>query len=198
MTWAREEGATIVFDAAYEAFVRDESLPRSIYEVSGAEECAIEMRSFSKRAGFTGVRCAYTVVPRALRGRTSSGERVPLQPLWARRHATKFNGVSYVVQRAAAAVYSEAGRRETARQIDFYMDNAERLRSGLEGAGFKVHGGKKCPLHLARDPRRELELGIFWRAPRESPDRRNSGLWFWPRRRRLFSPLRLQLARERR
>ena len=105
----------LIFDAAYDAFIQDPALPRSIYEIAGARECAIEMRSFSKRAGFTGVRCAYTVIPKELTGTTASGERVPLHGLWSRRHATKFNGVPYVIQRAAAAVYTPEGRKQTAR-----------------------------------------------------------------------------------
>ena len=109
VAWARANDAVLLFDAAYDAFIQDPALPRSIYEIPGARECAIEMRSFSKRAGFTGVRCAYTVVPKDLTGATAAGERVPLHRLWARRQATKFNGVPYVIQRAAAAVFGAAG-----------------------------------------------------------------------------------------
>ena len=143
--WARRTGAVIVFDAAYEAFIRDPALPHSIYEIEGARSCAIEMRSFSKRAGFTGVRCAFTVVPKELEGVTSSGERVPLHALWSRRQTTKFNGASYVVQKGAAAVYSQEGLAETAAQIDSYMENARLLREGLTKAGFEVHGGQNAP-----------------------------------------------------
>jgi LL-diaminopimelate aminotransferase len=145
VAWARERGAIIVFDAAYESFIRDPALPRSIYEVEGARECAIEMRSYSKRAGFTGVRCAFMVVPKALRGRTADGQEVPLHRLWSRRHSTKFNGASYVVQRAAAAVYSPEGMAQTLAQVDFYMENARLLREGLERVGFTVHGGQHAP-----------------------------------------------------
>jgi LL-diaminopimelate aminotransferase len=133
--WARSAGALIVFDAAYEAYVRDPALPRSIFEIPGARECALEMRSFSKRAGFTGVRCAFTVIPREL----------PLHAMWLRRQTTKFNGASYIVQRGAAAVYSPEGLRQTAAQVDFYMDNARLLREGLGRAGFTVHGGQHAP-----------------------------------------------------
>ncbi len=150
--WARRADAVIVFDAAYDAFIRDPSLPRSIYEIDGARSCAIEMRSFSKRAGFTGVRCAYTVVPRDLTGSTSTGERVPLRELWARRHATKFNGVPYVVQRAAEAVFDPEGRKQTAAQVDYYMENARILREGLAGAGFTLFGGEHAPYIWMRTP----------------------------------------------
>ncbi len=150
--WARERGAVLVFDAAYDAFLQDPTLPRSIYEIPGARECAIEMRSFSKRAGFTGLRCAYTVVPKALLGSTRAGERVPLHGLWARRQSTKFNGVPYLVQRAAAAVYSEEGRKETGEQVARYMANAAALREGLAAAGLRVFGGEHAPYIWLRTP----------------------------------------------
>ena len=153
VAWARAHDAVIVFDAAYEAYITDPALPRSIYELEGAKECAIEMRSFSKRAGFTGVRCAYTVVPKALTGSTETAERVPLNALWSRRQSTKFNGVSYPVQRAAAAVYSPAGLAQTAAQIAFYMENARRLREGLGRAGFTLFGGIHAPYIWMRTPR---------------------------------------------
>jgi LL-diaminopimelate aminotransferase len=143
--WARAHDAVLVFDAAYDAFIQDPGLPRSIYEIPGARSCAIEMRSFSKRAGFTGVRCAYTVVPAELEGSAPGGERVAFRDLWARRHATKFNSVPFVIQRAAAAVFTSEGRKQTAEQIAYYMENARRLREGLGGAGFEVFGGEHAP-----------------------------------------------------
>jgi LL-diaminopimelate aminotransferase len=152
VAWARERGAVIVFDAAYDAFLQDPALPRSIYEIPGARECAIEMRSFSKRAGFTGLRCAYTVVPKALHGSTRAGERVPLHALWARRQSTKFNGVPYLVQRAAAAVFGEEGRKQTAEQVAHYMANARALREGLAAAGLRVFGGEHAPYIWLRTP----------------------------------------------
>ena len=145
VAWARSHDAVLIFDAAYDAFIQDPALPRSIYEIAGARECAIEMRSFSKRAGFTGVRCAYTVVPEALMGSTASGERVSLNALWARRHATKFNGVPYVVQRAAAAAFSPEGRKQCGEQIAHYMANARHIREGLGAAGFTCFGGEHAP-----------------------------------------------------
>jgi len=151
VAWARETGAVILFDAAYDAFIQDETLPRSIYEIEGADECAIEMRSFSKRAGFTGVRCAYTVVPKELTGSTASGERVSLNGLWARRHATKFNSVPYVIQCGAAAVFSPEGKKQTGEQVAYYMANAKALRDGL-GASFTLFGGEHAPYIWMRTP----------------------------------------------
>ncbi len=152
VAWARRHDAVLIFDAAYDAFIRDPALPHSIYEIEGAAECAIEMRSFSKRAGFTGLRCAYTVVPKALTGTTASGERVAFHELWARRQATKFNGVPYLVQRAAAAVFSPEGRKQTGEQVAYYMGNAERLREGLADAGLTVFGGEHAPYIWMRTP----------------------------------------------
>jgi len=145
VAWARANDAVIVFDAAYEAFIRDDSLPRSIYEIEGARSCAIEMRSFSKRAGFTGVRCAYTVIPEELRAKNAAGESIALNKLWSRRQSTKFNGASYVVQKGAAAVYSPEGLAQTQAQVAFYMENADLLRAGLAEAGFTVFGGEHAP-----------------------------------------------------
>ena len=142
----------LIFDAAYDAFITDPELPRSIYEIEGSRECAIEMRSFSKRAGFTGVRCAYTVVPHELTGSTASGERVLLNPLWARRQSTKFNCVPYVVQRAAAAVFSPEGSKQTGEQVAYYMENARRIREGLAACGFTAFGGIHAPYIWMRTP----------------------------------------------
>lgn len=145
VAWAKDCDAVILFDAAYDAFIQDDSLPRSIYEIEGAKDCAIEMRSFSKRAGFTGVRCAYMVIPKTVTGTTASGERVPLNQLWGRRHATKFNSVPYVIQRAAAASFSPEGKAQTEQQVRHYMDNAKLIREGLAAANFTVFGGEHAP-----------------------------------------------------
>lgn len=145
VAWARANDAIILFDAAYEAYISDPSLPRSIYEIPGARECALELRSFSKRAGFTGVRCAFMVVPRTVTGAAPDGTRVSLNALWGRRHSTKFNGASYVVQRGAAAAYTPEGLAETSAQVAFYMENARLLREGLTAAGFTVYGGVHAP-----------------------------------------------------
>lgn len=147
-TWvdyAREHRALILFDAAYEAFIRDDSLPHSIYEIEGAREVAIEFRSFSKSAGFTGTRCAYTVVPKECMAYTRQGGRQAVHPLWNRRHCTKFNGVSYPVQRAAEAVYSEEGQAQTRELTDYYMGNAALIARAVQDLGFHFVGGRNAP-----------------------------------------------------
>jgi LL-diaminopimelate aminotransferase len=145
VSWARANRAVILFDAAYEAFIRDPGLPHSIYEIPGAREVAIEFRSFSKTAGFTGTRCAYLVVPKDLKATDASGAEVALHGLWNRRHTTKFNGVSYPIQKAAAAVFTPAGRAATQANIDLYMENARIIREGLSRAGYTVFGGQNAP-----------------------------------------------------
>jgi LL-diaminopimelate aminotransferase len=152
VNYARKHGSLIFFDAAYEAFISDPSIPHSIYEVEGAKECAIEFRSFSKNAGFTGTRCALTVVPKNLTGLAADGSKVELWKLWNRRQSTKFNGVSYIVQRGAEAVYSEAGRSETKALISFYMENAKIIRERLTAAGFSVYGGENAPYVWVKTP----------------------------------------------
>ncbi|MEW8288886.1 MAG: LL-diaminopimelate aminotransferase [Candidatus Thiodiazotropha endolucinida] len=143
--YAKNNKALILFDAAYEAFVQDERLPRSIYEIEGADEVAVEFRSFSKNAGFTGTRCAYTVVPKACKAYTTSGEAVSIQDLWNRRHTTKFNSVSYPVQRAAEAVYSEEGRTQISELVGYYLNNAKFIRDQMEGLGYNCIGGENSP-----------------------------------------------------
>ena len=143
--YAKENKAIILFDSAYEAFIQEDNVPHSIYEIEGAKEVAIEFRSFSKTAGFTGVRCAYTVVPKELRGYTKNGEEVSLNKLWNRRQCTKFNGVPYITQRAAEAVYSEEGQKQIKENINYYMENAKIILEGLKEAGYEVFGGKNAP-----------------------------------------------------
>jgi LL-diaminopimelate aminotransferase len=143
--FAREHKSLILFDAAYEAFIQDDSLPRSIYEIDGARDVAIEFRSFSKTAGFTGTRCAYTVVPESCMAYDSNGEKHFLRDLWNRRHTTKFNGVSYPVQKAAEAVYSEAGKAQVQALIDGYMKNAALIRQEIQALGFECVGGENSP-----------------------------------------------------
>ncbi|WP_319477203.1 LL-diaminopimelate aminotransferase [Marispirochaeta aestuarii] len=152
--YARENKALILFDAAYETFIRDNSLPRSIYEIPGAREVAVEFRSFSKTAGFTGTRCAFTVVPRECRAYTSDGEAVNLQSMWNRRHSTKFNGVSYPVQRAAEAVYSPEGKKQVRELSDYYLGNAAIIRKNMEALGFTCIGGENSP-YIWVDGRRD-------------------------------------------
>lgn len=143
--YAREHKALILFDAAYEAFIRDPAIPRSIYEIPGAQECAIEFRSFSKTAGFTGVRCAYTVVPKTVTAATAAGEPVSVWNLWNRRHSTKFNGASYPIQKAAAAIYTDTGQQQVRELTDFYLENATIIRKTIEDLGMQCTGGKNSP-----------------------------------------------------
>jgi LL-diaminopimelate aminotransferase len=150
--YALANNALILFDAAYEAFIQDPSLPHSIYEIEGARRCAIEFRSFSKNAGFTGTRCAITVVPRGLMGTAANGEAVELWALWNRRQCTKFNGVSYIVQRGAEAVYSPEGQAQVKALIAFYMENAAIIRRELAAAGLQVYGGEQAPYVWLKTP----------------------------------------------
>ena len=143
--YAIQNNSLIFFDAAYEAFIQDEDIPHSIYEIEGAKSCAIEFRSFSKNAGFTGVRCAYTVIPKTLSGKNLNGEKIQLWSLWNRRQSTKFNGVSYVVQKGAEAIYTKEGKEEVKHLIDFYMNNASIMREELQSSGFTVFGGTNAP-----------------------------------------------------
>jgi len=143
--YAREHKALLLFDAAYEAFIRDDSLPRSIYEIDGAREVALEFRSFSKTAGFTGTRCAYTVVPKSCMAWTARGEAHSLHALWTRRHTTKFNGVSYPVQKAAEAVYSRDGKAQVRALTDYYLRNAALIREEMTGLGYACAGGDNSP-----------------------------------------------------
>jgi LL-diaminopimelate aminotransferase len=150
--YALANDSVILFDAAYEAFITDPSIPHSIYEIEGAKKCAIEFRSFSKTAGFTGVRCGLVVVPEDLEGTTTTGEKYSFNKLWLRRQTTKFNGASYPVQKAAAAVYSEKGWQETKENIDYYMENARIIREGLSEAGLTVYGGVNGPYIWLKTP----------------------------------------------
>jgi len=159
--YARSHDALILFDAAYEAFIQDPELPHSIYEIEGARDCAIEFRSFSKNAGFTGTRCALTVVPRGLMGTAANGEKVELWSLWNRRQCTKFNGVSYIVQRGAEAVYSAEGQAQVKGLIRFYMENAAIIRRELSAAGIEVHGGEQAPYVWLKTPDGLDSWGFF-------------------------------------
>ena len=152
VNYARENGSIILFDAAYEAFITDPSIPHSIFEIEGAKECAIEFRSFSKNAGFTGTRCALTVVPKNLKGKAADGSEVELWGLWNRRQCTKFNGVSYIVQRGAEAVYSPEGKAEISKLISFYLENAKIIREELTKAGLTVYGGINAPYVWVKTP----------------------------------------------
>lgn len=150
--YCRTFGSLLLFDAAYEAYIREDDVPHSIYEIEGAKEVAIEFRSFSKTAGFTGIRLGYTVVPKALQGRDSEGDEVALNPLWRRRQTTKFNGASYLTQRGAEALYTEEGQRQVRETIDYYLENARILREGLTRAGYQVVGGVNSPYLWIKTP----------------------------------------------
>lgn len=150
--YAQANGSIIFFDAAYEAFITDAEIPHSIYEIEGADSCAIEFRSFSKTAGFTGTRCAFTVVPKRLTAKASDGSDVQLWKLWNRRQSTKFNGVSYIVQRGAEAVYSEEGQKQVKELVNFYLQNAKIIREKLTAAGFSVYGGVNAPYVWVKTP----------------------------------------------
>ena len=150
--YARRNKAIILFDAAYEAFISDPNIPHSIYEIDGAKEVAIEFRSFSKTAGFTGLRCAFTVIPKQLKAYTKDGRAVEVAPIWKRRHCTKFNGVSYVTQAGAAAVYSPKGKEQNQRIIDIYMNNAKLIRETLSRIGYTVYGGVNAPYIWLKTP----------------------------------------------
>ncbi len=156
--YAKENKALILFDAAYEAFIRDDSLPHSIYEIEGAREVAIEFRSFSKNAGFTGTRCAYTVVPKECTAYDSTGNRQPVHPLWNRRHCTKFNGVSYPVQRAAEAVYSDEGKAQVRELVGSYLKNADLIARVIGELGFDYVGGDNSPYIWIRSDRDSWEF----------------------------------------
>jgi LL-diaminopimelate aminotransferase len=145
VAYARRNKAVILFDSAYEAYIRDPAIPHSIYEIEGAAEVAIEFRSFSKLAGFTGTRCAYTVVPKALMAADASGNPQSLHALWNRRHTTKFNGVAYPIQKAAAAVYSPDGQKQTRALTDFYLENAKLIRAAMGKLGLACVGGDNAP-----------------------------------------------------
>lgn len=150
--YALENNAIILFDAAYESFIQDDSIPHSIFEIEGARRCAIEFRSFSKTAGFTGTRCAFTVVPKELKGVSKNGSEVAVHSLWHRRHTTKFNGVSYPIQRAAEAAYSEEGKAQIGELVDFYMTNAKILREQLSACGLVTFGGEHAPYVWLKTP----------------------------------------------
>jgi LL-diaminopimelate aminotransferase len=159
--FAKENKAIILFDAAYEAFISDNIIPHSIYEIEGAKQVAVEFRSFSKTAGFTGLRCAFTVVPKELKAWTSDGKAVEVNPIWHRRHCTKFNGASYISQVAAAAVYTEQGRKQVRKIIELYMSNAALIRKTLEKLGYEVYGGVNAPYIWLKTPNKMSSWEFF-------------------------------------
>jgi len=152
VVYAQKNGSLILYDAAYEAYITREGIPHSIYEIEGAKECAVEFHSFSKTAGFTGLRCGYTVVPKALKVKTKTGEMASLNQIWFRRQCTKFNGTAYIVQRAAEAIYTEEGKKQVRETIDYYMTNARIMREALAEVGLKTFGGVDAPYIWLQTP----------------------------------------------
>lgn len=159
--YAKKAKAIILYDAAYEAYIQDENIPHSIYEVEGAKEVAIEFKSYSKSAGFTGIRCGYTVVPKELMGYTKEGEKVSINKLWNRRQSTKTNGVSYITQRGAEAVYTEEAQSEIRENIKYYMNNTKIIKQGLEKIGFETYGGENAPYVWLKVPNGKKSWEFF-------------------------------------
>jgi LL-diaminopimelate aminotransferase len=159
--YARRQHAVILYDAAYEAYIRDPEVPHSIFEIEGAREVAVEFRSYSKTAGFTGTRCAFTVVPKEATARSASGEAISLNSLWLRRQSTKFNSVPYVIQKGAAAVYTDEGQKQVRALVDHYMDNARIIRDGLHATGLTVYGGANAPYIWVKTPPGVDSWGFF-------------------------------------
>ncbi len=180
VAYARERKAVILYDAAYEAFISDPEIPHSIYEVEGAKEVAIEFRSFSKTAGFTGVRCAFSVVPKVLKAYKKDGQAVDVNAIWKRRHCTKFNGVSYISQMGAAAVYSPAGKKQIAETIGLYMANATLIRETLTKLGYQVHGGVNAPYIWLKTPEGVGSWDFFDRLLNEAHVVGTPGVGFGP------------------
>lgn len=178
--YAKRHKSIILFDSAYEAYISDPNIPRSIYEIEGAKEVAVEFRSFSKTAGFTGVRCGYTVVPKELIAYDSNGSAVSLNALWRRHQSTKFNGTAYVVQRAAEAVYSEQGKEETAKTIAYYMNNAKTILEGLKYAGLRAYGGVNAPYIWLEIPRNMTSWAFFDKLLNECQIVGTPGIGFGP------------------
>ncbi|CAK4826426.1 unnamed protein product [Aphanomyces euteiches] len=150
--FAKANKCIILYDSAYEAYIQEDDVPRSIYEIEGAREVAIEFRSLSKTAGFTGVRCAYTVVPKEVKAYDEQGNEITLRDLWNRRQTTKFNGVSYITQKGAAAIYSDAGKEQISKLVQYYMNNAKIIREGISSLGFEVYGGVNAPYIWLKTP----------------------------------------------
>lgn len=178
--YAKENKSIILFDSAYEAFITEENIPHSIYEIDGAKDVAIEFRSFSKTAGFTGIRCAYTVIPKELKGYTKQGEEIQINQLWNRRQCTKFNGVSYITQKGAEAVYSEEGKKHIKENITYYQNNARIIREGLLKAGFQVFGGVNAPYIWLKVPGKMKSWEFFDKLLNEANVVGTPGVGFGP------------------
>lgn len=161
VNYAKENESVILFDAAYAAYITEDDVPRSIYEIPGAKDVAIEFRSFSKTAGFTGTRCGYTIIPKTVKGRAADGSLVPFNKLWNRRHTTKFNGTAYIVQRGAAAIYTEEGQKQVKALVSYYMENARIIREGLKAAGIQAFGGVNAPYIWLKTPNNMSSWDFF-------------------------------------
>lgn len=159
--YAIKNNSIILYDSAYQAFITEKDIPKSIYEVEGAKNVAIEFKSYSKTAGFTGLRCGYIVIPKEVKGYTRDGNKIELNKLWNRRTCTKFNGASYIVQRAAEAIYSEEGQYQIKENIKYYMENAKIIKEGLEEAGYEVYGGVNSPYVWMRTPNNMSSWDFF-------------------------------------
>ena len=193
--YALDNDTLILFDAAYEAFIQEDDVPHSIYEIKGAKKCAIEFRSFSKTAGFTGVRCGYTVVPKELTAATLEGERISLNKLWNRRQCTKFNGTSYITQRAAEAIYTAEGRRQVKETIDYYMNNARTMKEGLETSGLEVYGGVNAPYIWLKTPNDISSWRFFEQMLYEANVVGTPGVGFGPSGEGIYPPDRFRQTR---
>jgi LL-diaminopimelate aminotransferase len=161
VNYALKNDTLIFYDAAYLAYIQDDKIPHSIYEIRGARKCAIEFHSYSKTAGFTGIRCGYTIVPKDVTAATLTGERIPLNPLWYRRQCTKFNGTSYISQRAAEAIYTPEGKEQIKATINYYMDNAKKMLTTLRSLGFECYGGENAPYIWAKTPETSSSWKFF-------------------------------------
>ena len=161
VNYALKNDTLIFYDAAYQAYIQDDKIPHSIYEIRGARKCAIEFHSYSKTAGFTGIRCGYTIVPKDVTAATLTGERIPLNPLWYRRQCTKFNGTSYISQRAAEAIYTPEGKEQIRATINYYMDNAKKMLTTLRSLGFECYGGENAPYIWAKTPETSSSWKFF-------------------------------------
>ena len=180
VNYALENDTLILYDAAYEAYIQDPDIPHSIYEIKGAKKVAIEFRSFSKTAGFTGVRCGYTVVPKELTAATLEGERIPLNRMWNRRQCTKFNGTSYITQRGAEAIYTPEGKKQVKAIIQYYMANARIMKEALESTGLKVFGGENAPYLWVKAPGEVSSWKFFEQMLYEANEVVTPGVGFGP------------------
>ena len=196
--YALKNDTIILYDAAYEAFIQDDSIPRSIFEIEGARDCAIEFRSFSKNGGFTGMRCAFVVIPKGLMGKTADGTTQAIHPLWSRRHSTKFNGASYIIQKGAEALYSAEGKSQVKALIEHYMGNAKLLVQACKDSGLAVYGGVNAPYVWVQCPTGVTSWQMFDKMLNEANVVHHPWLRLRLSRRRLLPHQRLQQPRERR